>query len=104
MNVELQRALYNITSPADLGQEVISAENFSVKMQSLLHVIMGTFLSGKGAIFLYEKCEGIMVPAAHKGICEIGPLQLSSLGTLLSIQKNELAISETPGSWLPYAR
>jgi len=34
MNIELKRALYNITSLADLGYAVTSADNFTVKVQS----------------------------------------------------------------------
>jgi putative nucleotidyltransferase with HDIG domain len=90
MNLELKRALYNITSLADLGQAVTSADNFMVRVQSMLYVIMGTLLAGKGAIFLYERSRGLIVPVAHKGIDEPGHLELTvSLETLLSMKKNE---------------
>src|SRR5208283_2986293 len=90
MNTELKRALYNISSLANLGHEVASSDNFTVKVQSLLYVIMGTFLSGKGAIFLYERSTGLIVPVAHKGIDDTGYLELAvSPETLLLMKKNE---------------
>jgi putative nucleotidyltransferase with HDIG domain len=106
MNIELKRALYNITSLADLGHAVTSADNFTVKVQSMLYVIMGTLLAGKGAIFLYERNRGLIVPIAHKGIDETGHLELAvSLETLLLMKKNEpcgLCDGETVALPLPY--
>src|SRR5208337_5522899 len=106
MNTELKRALYNISSLANLGHEVASSDNFTVKLQSLLYVIMGTFLAGKGAILLYERSGGLIVPAAHKGIDETGHLELAvSLETLLLMKKNEpcgLFDGDTAALPLPY--
>ena len=106
MNKELKRALYNITSLADLGHAVTSADNFTVKVQSMLYVIMGTLLAGKGAIFLYERSRGLIVPIAHKGIEETGHLELAvSLETLLLMKKNEpcgLFDGDTAALPLPY--
>ena len=106
MNIELKRALYNITSLADLGYAVTSADNFTVKVQSMLYVIMGTLLAGKGAIFLYERSRGLIVPIAHKGIDETEHLELAvSLETLLLMKKNEpcgLCDGDTAAPLLPY--
>ena len=105
-NIELKRALYNITSLADLGHAVTSADNFTVKVQSMLYVIMGTFLAGKGAIFLYERSRGLIAPIAHKGIDETGHLELAvSLETLMLMKKNvpcEMDDGDTPVLPLPY--
>jgi hypothetical protein len=48
--MELRKALFNISSLADLGEEITSEKNFQEKLQSLLHVVLGTFLTSKGAI------------------------------------------------------
>ncbi len=105
MNTELKRAMYNITSLGDLGHEVTSSDNFTIKLQSMLYVIMGTFLSGKGAIFLHERRRGLIVPVAHKGIDETVPLELAvSPEALLLMKKNEPCEldGDTAAPLLPY--
>ncbi len=105
MNLELKRALYNITSLADLGHEVTSSDNFTVKVRSLLYVIMGTFLAGKGAILLHERDRGLIVPVAHKGIDETGHLELAVSPESLLLMKNGTfgpGSGDTPALPLPY--
>jgi hypothetical protein len=53
VTIELKRALYNISALADLGQEITSEKDFADKIQSVLYVIMGTFLANRGAIVWY---------------------------------------------------
>lgn len=70
MSQELKRALYHISSLSDLSQEINSEENFQTKIQSVLYVIMGTFLANKGAIFWQNRESAKLVLAAHKGFDE----------------------------------
>ncbi len=72
MSLELKRALYNISSLADLGQEVTSKKNFNDRIQSVLYVIKGTFLVNKGIIFWYDRKEDKIMPIAHTGFEKTG--------------------------------
>ena len=90
MSLELQRALYHISSLADLSQEINSEENFQTKIQSVLYVIMGTFLANKGAIFWQDRESGKLVLAARKGFDEPAFSGLKmDLEHLLPLVKNE---------------
>ncbi|MEW5743836.1 MAG: HD domain-containing phosphohydrolase [Nitrospirota bacterium] len=90
MSLELKKALYHISSLVDLGQEVTSSKNFYVKIQSVLYSIMGTFLANRGAIFVYEKDTGALIPLAKKGFqkTEI-PMLTFSIEHMLPLRKNE---------------
>ena len=90
MSQELKKALYNVSSLADLSQEINSEQNFTIKIQSVLYVIMGTFLASKGAIFWHERDKGSLIPVAHKGFNEAGSPRLKiSSEHLLPLLKNE---------------
>ncbi len=67
MSQELQRILYNLSSLADLGHEVTSEKEFHDRIKSVLYVVMGTFLTNKGAILICEKISGEFAPVAQKG-------------------------------------
>ncbi|MGD2080387.1 MAG: HD domain-containing protein [Nitrospirota bacterium] len=67
MNTEIKRILYNITALADLGEEITSVKSFNEKIRSVLYVVSGTFLAVKGAIFIYDREGGVLVPIALKG-------------------------------------
>jgi putative nucleotidyltransferase with HDIG domain len=90
MTIELKRALYNISALADLGKEITTEENFGDRIQSVLYVIMGTFLANRGAIFWYEKKKRKIVPIARKGFDGKGSPKLKiRLGHVLPMKKNE---------------
>lgn len=90
MSIELKRALYNISSLADLGHEVTSEDNFSIRIQSVLYIIMGTFLAGKGIIFRYGKETDEMLPLTHKGYERSGlPGSRLTKGHMSVCRKNE---------------
>ncbi len=104
--MELRRALYNISALADLGQEVTSEKSFSEKIQSVLYVVMGTFLANKGAIFWHVKGKEKLVRVAHKGLGEPGAAAFAFGGDhMRSLVKDEpclLGGSGNPGgSGLP---
>lgn len=65
--MELKRALFNISSLADLGEEITSEKNFREKLRSLLYVVMGTFLASKGAITCQDRTGKKITFAARKG-------------------------------------
>lgn len=65
--MELKRALFNISSLADLGEEITSEKNFREKLRSLLYVVMGTFLASKGAITCQDRTGKKIMFAARKG-------------------------------------
>jgi hypothetical protein len=90
MSLELKRALYNISALADLGQEVTSEKTFGEKIQSALYVVMGTFLSNKGAIFWREKGKDTLARVAQKGFDESGAGAFAvSTADLLHLGKEE---------------
>jgi putative nucleotidyltransferase with HDIG domain len=102
VNLELKRVLYNISALADLGHEVTSASNFNLKIRSVLYVIMGTFLSVRGAIFYYAKDKRAIIPIAHKGFDEESPLNLAVTPEQLThMRKNEAFNLSTPGEPVP---
>lgn len=67
MTREFRRLLYNIAALVDLGQEVTSSKDFRLQMRSVLRVIMGTFLAGKGIISTYDGEKGVISPITSKG-------------------------------------
>ncbi|MEJ2683831.1 MAG: HD domain-containing protein [Candidatus Sulfobium sp.] len=90
MTIELKRALYNISALADLGKEITSEKDFGDKIQSVLYVIMGTFLANRGAIFWYEKEKRKIIPIARRGFDRKGSPKLKiRLGHVLPMKKNE---------------
>ncbi len=90
MSLELKRALYNISALADLGQEVTSEKTFGEKIQSALYVVMGTFLSNKGAIFWRDKGMDNLARVAHKGFDEQGGAPFTvSAEHILPLKKDE---------------
>lgn len=102
MNLELKRVLYNISALADLGHEVTSASNFNLKIRSVLYVIMGTFLSVKGAIFYFAKDKRAIIPIAYKGFDEEGPLNLTVTPEQLThMRKNEAFSLSASGEPVP---
>ncbi|MBA4371953.1 MAG: hypothetical protein C0402_03730 [Thermodesulfovibrio sp.] len=73
MSTELKRALYNISALADLGQEITAGgSNFQEKIQAVLYVITGTFLTNKGAILACNK-DGQMHILAQRGFDQLDP-------------------------------
>jgi len=67
MTLEFKRLLYNIAALVDLGHEVTSSKDFRLQMRSVLRVIMGTFLTGKGIISTYDGGRGVISPITSKG-------------------------------------
>ena len=90
MTIQHKRALYNISALADLGQEVTSEKDFDDKIQSVLYVIMGTFLANRGAIFRLDRRRKKIVPIAQKGYEKKGsPKPKIDLRHVLPMKKNE---------------
>jgi putative nucleotidyltransferase with HDIG domain len=87
MNMELRKALYNISALADLGAEITSEKNFHEKLGSLLHVALGTFLAGKGAIAYREKPECEIAFVARKGFGDLSVADID-LGPVLAAGRN----------------
>ncbi len=100
MSLELRRALYNISSLADLGQEVTSEKNFSDKVQSMLYVVKGIFLFSKGIIFWYDRTNDRIMSVAHTGFEKTGlPAIDIEKDYLIQFHKNEPhLLSDMPAS------
>jgi putative nucleotidyltransferase with HDIG domain len=86
--MELRKALFNISSLADLGGEITSGKSFQEKLQSLLHVVLGTFLTARGAIAYREKPGGEIIFASRKGFEGLSPADID-LGPVLAAGRNE---------------
>jgi len=86
--MELKKALFNISALADLGEEITSEKNFQDKLQSLLYVVMGTFLASKGAITCQEKSGEKIAFASRKGFEKLS-LDDIDLGFVRAAGKNE---------------
>ena len=85
MSTKIEKALYNISALADLGQAITSGNNFHEKIQSVLYVITGTFLANKGAILFYDKSTNRLKTLTQKGFApadleRLKPEELMSLG------------------------
>ncbi len=92
--MELRKALFNISALSDLGGEITSEKNFQEMLQSLLHVVLGTFLTAKGAIAYCEKSGGEISFAGRKGFESLSPSAID-LGPLLAAERNEAYRPET---------
>lgn len=89
MSTELKRALYNISALADLGQEITAGgSNFQEKIQSVLYVISGTFLTNRGAILAWNRHDGQMRTLAQRGFDQLDPGRADGEG-LKSLARNE---------------
>lgn len=86
--MELRKALFNISALADLGGEITSEKAFHERLRSLLHVILGTFLSSKGAIACLGRPGEGMTLVARKGFDSISAANLDS-GHIRTAAKNE---------------
>jgi putative nucleotidyltransferase with HDIG domain len=88
MSTELNKALYNLSALADLGQAITSVSVFHEKMQSAFYVITGTFLANRGAILAYDKATNRLNTLTQKGF---SPADLNRIDpeTLMSLCKNE---------------
>lgn len=71
MSRELQRVLYNLSALADLGHEVTSEKEFYDRIKSVLYVVLGTFLTNRGAILICEKSTREFAPVAQKELGRI---------------------------------
>ncbi len=89
MGTELKRALYNISALADLGQEITAGgNNFREKIQSVLYVITGTFLTNRGAVLACNRDDGEMHILAQRGFDQFDPGRADT-GVLQSLARNE---------------
>jgi putative nucleotidyltransferase with HDIG domain len=86
--MELKKALFNLSALADLGEEITSEKDFQEKLQSLLYVVMGTFLVSKGAITCHDRSADKIVFVARKGFENLS-LDNIDLGFLRAAEKNE---------------
>ena len=86
--MDLKKALFNISALADLGEEITSEKNFQEKLQSLLYVVMGTFLTSKGAITCQERSGEKIAFVSRKGFENLS-LDEIDLGFVRSAGKNE---------------
>jgi len=86
--MELKKALFNISALADLGEEITSEKDFQEKLQSLLYVVMGTFLASKGAITCQERAGEKIVFVSRKGFEDLS-LDDIDLGFVRAAGKNE---------------
>jgi len=87
MNAELKKTLYNISALADLGHAITSEQDFHKQIQSVLYVVTGTFLCGKGAIFYSEDRESRLTVLSQKGFDSVVVSGID-LDALKSAQKN----------------
>jgi putative nucleotidyltransferase with HDIG domain len=88
MNLELKRALFNISALVDLGQEITSEKNLQTKIQTVLHVILGTFLVRSGAILECRRGGRHIFPIAQKGLEQLDSYRFS-LEQIRGAAKNE---------------
>lgn len=86
--MELKKALFNLSALADLGEEITSEKNFQEKLQSLLYVVMGTFLASKGAITCQERSGEQIAFVSRKGFDNLS-LDDIDLGFVRAAGKNE---------------
>jgi len=86
--MELKKALFNISALADLGEEITSEKNFQEKLQSLLYVVMGTFLASKGAITCQERSGEKISFVSRKGFDNLSLTDID-LGFVRAAGKNE---------------
>jgi putative nucleotidyltransferase with HDIG domain len=88
MSIELKKALFNLSALADLGQEITSASAFKEKMQTVFHVVIGTFLASKAAILFFNKSVDELIPLTQRGF---NPHDLGRIDPekVLSLDKNK---------------
>lgn len=89
MNQNLQRILYNLSALADLGRESTSALEFHDRIRSALYVILGTFLTNRGAILICEQSTQEFAPVTQKGLGKIDYRCLKRMcNSIMTIEKN----------------
>lgn len=105
MSRELQRILYNLSALADLGHEVTSGKEFYDRIRSVLYVVLGTFLTNRGAILICEKSTGDFAPVAQKELGRIDYRVLrDDFDTICRMEKNKPFLMSTAENSEEYRR
>jgi len=94
--MELKKALFNISALADLGEEITSEKNFREKLQSLLYVILGTFLASKGAITCQERSGDKIAFAARKGFDNLSLDNIDVAGIRAAVKNEPYSVNSDP--------
>ena len=74
--LSLEKLLFNLSTLAELGEEITSPKDFTRVVKSALYMVMGSFSCSKGAIFQYDHDRGSFDPIASKGLGDIGGVRL----------------------------
>ncbi|HBG46904.1 MAG TPA: hypothetical protein DDW94_07940 [Deltaproteobacteria bacterium] len=74
--LSLEKLLFNLSTLAELGEEITSPKDFNRVVKSALYMVMGSFSSTKGAIFQYDQDRDFFTPIASKGLGDIGGVSI----------------------------
>ena len=64
----IDRLLFSLSSVSDIGETLTSSGDFSVKLRSLLRLVLGVLTISKGALMLYNREQGHMTVQATSGL------------------------------------
>ncbi|HMK44314.1 MAG TPA: HD domain-containing phosphohydrolase [Dissulfurispiraceae bacterium] len=99
MSAEIQRVLYNISALSDLGREITSEKDFYDRIKSVLYVILGTFLTNKGAILITGEKRGELLQAAQKGFGKTGSQRIGNSSDFIRrLKKNRPCLLNATGA------
>ncbi len=64
----IERLLYSLSALADIGEATTAGGSFETTARELLHLILGTLATSKGAILLYDATAEQLRPVVVRGI------------------------------------
>lgn len=70
LDLSLERLLFNLSTLAELGEEITSPKDFSRVVKSSLYMVMGSFSASRGAIFQHDAEKRGFYAIASKGLLE----------------------------------
>jgi len=64
----IDRLLFSLSSVSDIGETLTSSGDFSVKLRSLLRLVLGVLTISKGGLMLYDREQDHMTVQATNGL------------------------------------
>ena len=64
----IDRLLFSLSSVSDIGETLTSSGDFSVKLRSLLRLVLGVLTISKGWLMLYDREQDHMTVQATSGL------------------------------------
>lgn len=103
----IDRLLFSLSSLSDIGEILTSSGNFSVKLKSMLRLVLGVLTISRGALLLYDPQQDLLTVQAVSGLRGKKPVAFpmrSGWGGALADESEPIPVSalkEKLEGWTP---